>query len=855
MKISKYRRGMKFAIVAAEVLLATLSAVCVGIVSCNAVINVRTNTMEINYYISPFSKTAVFEDSDVFNDMVYDNLNDVIRYGVIRGQLETDGRFDETKEIDIEQFARHFEEVPVVDTSVRYRLGDLIQWGQSGETVTMREYSYQEAEELIAQAHGKDTSDKDMTDAASYTESIEHSYVDGDNAVAEEVYSGQVLVVENMAVTEQVSEEPKGNGTLRVTYEEDAMEETRYVTIPVERYLPVDGQSILAHVDSVEELEEMVFYLSETVRMLEENYKSYRAYHEYFDKTESSFQYYILQEDGSSHTMYTNLQTEGMTREEIDAYFTSMGRHLAFKPADFSYETDMFIREEQVRNIWNSYQYGYSNDTSVWIGIDTTFPYEDAFHSARESYLMAAPGYLYILLSVCCGVGALVLFGVMTHMAGKKEGSEGVALLWFDRWHTETAALAACIVTGMLFFMTGLSVTELYWSTAERQLMLIALAIGTALTFGSFLFFWLSLARRIKARIFWKNFLIYRLILKLKGMIMIIYDDSRIVIRVWIPYLLFAGVNMVLAVGGLAFVACILDIFVGIFLYRNNKTRKRILEGIGNIRDGNLDYQIEVEKMHGDNRILAEAVNSIGNGIRQAVETSVKDERMKADLITNVSHDIKTPLTSIINYVDLIKREPVENEKIKGYLEVLDNKSQRLKQLTEDLVEVSKISSGNIVLQCEKLDLVELMNQTIGEFSEKLEEQNLQLVTSMEEGPLLIFADSRRIWRVMENLFNNACKYALEHTRVYVELKELKEEKGPGSVRLSIKNISEQPLRVGIEELTERFIRGDVSRTTEGSGLGLSIAKNLTELQKGKFEIVSDGDLFKVVITFPLVLS
>lgn len=336
---------------------------------------------------------------------------------------------------------------------------------------------------------------------------------------------------------------------------------------------------------------------------------------------------------------------------------------------------------------------------------------------------------------------------------------------------------------------------------------------------------------------------------------MMIYDDSRIVIRVWIPYLLFAGVNMVLAVGGLAFVACILDIFVGIFLYRNNKTRKRILEGIGNIRDGNLDYQIEVEKMHGDNRILAEAVNSIGNGIRQAVETSVKDERMKADLITNVSHDIKTPLTSIINYVDLIKREPVENEKIKGYLEVLDSKSQRLKQLTEDLVEVSKISSGNIVLQCEKLDLVELMNQTIGEFSEKLEEQNLQLVTSMEEGPLLIFADSRRIWRVMENLFNNACKYALEHTRVYVELKELKEEKGPGSVRLSIKNISEQPLRVGIEELTERFIRGDVSRTTEGSGLGLSIAKNLTELQKGKFEIVSDGDLFKVVITFPLVLS
>lgn len=856
MKISKYGRSMKFAIAVAEIFLATLSAVCVGIVSCNAVINVRTNTMEINYYISPFSKTAAFEDSDVFNDMVYDNLNDVIRYGVIRGQLETDGRFDETKEIDIEQFARHFEEVPVVDTSVRYRLGDLIQWGQSGETVTLRAYTYQEAEDMIAQAHGKDVSKKDMSDEDGIAEHMDqpHMYSGTDNAVAEEVYV-EMSETDTVAAAETVLEAEEESGTLRVTYEDNTAEDTRYVDIPVERYLPVDGQSILAHVDSVEELEEMVFYLSETVRMLEQNYKSYRAYREYFDQTESSFLYYILQEDGTSRNVYTNLQTDEMTREEIDAYFTSMGRHLAFKPADFSYETDMFIREEQVRNIWNSFQYGYPDDTSVWIGIDTAFPYEDAFRNARESYLMAAPGYLYILLSVLCGVVSLVLFGLMTHMAGKKQGREGITLLWFDRWHTETAALAACIVTGMLFFMTGLSVTELYWNAEERQLMLAALALGTALTFGSFLFFWLSLVRRVKARVFWTNFLIYRLLLRLKRMIMMIYDDSRIVIRVWIPYLLFAGINMVLASSGLAIAACILDIFVGMFLYRNNKTRNRILEGIGNIRDGNLDYQIEVDKMHGDNRILAEAVNSIGNGIRQAVETSVKDERMKADLITNVSHDIKTPLTSIINYVDLIKREPMENEKIKGYLEVLDSKSQRLKQLTEDLVEVSKISSGNIVLQCEKLDLVELMNQTIGEFSEKLEEKNLQLVASMEEGPLLIFADSRRIWRVMENLFNNACKYALEHTRVYVELKEMKEEKGPGSVRLSVKNISEQPLRVGIEDLTERFIRGDVARTTEGSGLGLSIAKNLTELQKGKFEIVSDGDLFKVVITFPLVLS
>ncbi len=241
-----------------------------------------------------------------------------------------------------------------------------------------------------------------------------------------------------------------------------------------------------------------------------------------------------------------------------------------------------------------------------------------------------------------------------------------------------------------------------------------------------------------------------------------IYDDSRLIVRVWVPYLLFVGVNLFFI--GLdnpfdpewgTFMALVVDILIGLFLYYDRKVQRRILEGIENIRGGDLDYQIDVEKMHGDSRIFAEAVNSIGNGIRQAVETSMKDERTKADLITNVSHDIKTPLTSIINYVDLIKREPVENEKIKGYLEILDNKSQRLKQLTEDLVEASKISSGNIVLQCDKLDLTELINQAMGEFMEKFQERDLQTIVGMEEGQLLIYADSRYIWRVVENLFNN----------------------------------------------------------------------------------------------------
>ncbi len=230
----------------------------------------------------------------------------------------------------------------------------------------------------------------------------------------------------------------------------------------------------------------------------------------------------------------------------------------------------------------------------------------------------------------------------------------------------------------------------------------------------------------------------------------------------------------------------------------------------------------------------------------------MKDERLKADLITNVSHDIKTPLTSIVNYVDLLKREKIESQPVKGYIEVLEAKSQRLKQLTDDLVEASKISSGNITLIMEKINLTELLQQSLGEFSEKFEEKNLQIVEDCQGDAFYIEADSRRIWRVIENLFQNICKYALEGTRVYLDIGQAPEKE---EVVLSLKNISAQRLNIRAEELTERFIRGDVSRSTEGSGLGLSIAKNLTELQNGTFEIYLDGDLFKVTLTFPLYIQ
>ena len=225
----------------------------------------------------------------------------------------------------------------------------------------------------------------------------------------------------------------------------------------------------------------------------------------------------------------------------------------------------------------------------------------------------------------------------------------------------------------------------------------------------------------------------------------------------------------------------------------------------------------------------------------------MKSERLKTDLITNVSHDIKTPLTSIINYVTLLKQEKFEDPKIRRYLEVLDEKSQRLKTLTEDVVEASKISSGNITLEFMNINLVEMIQQTSGEFEEKFKERNLAEVMSLPEREVIISADGRRLWRVLANIYNNAAKYAMEGTRVYADLYTT----GKSAV-FSLKNISEQSLNISADELTERFIRGDISRSTEGSGLGLSIAKTLTEMQGGKFELYLDGDLFRVTLTFTI---
>lgn len=286
---------------------------------------------------------------------------------------------------------------------------------------------------------------------------------------------------------------------------------------------------------------------------------------------------------------------------------------------------------------------------------------------------------------------------------------------------------------------------------------------------------------------------------------------------------------------------------------RKERERSTIRDAIEAISTGALDTRLNVDDFHGQEREIAEAVNNIRAGLSDAIMDKIKNERMKADLITNVSHDIKTPLTSIVNYVDLLKRENLENEKARSYIRILDEKSQRLKQLTEDLVEASKISSGNIHLDMQNIDMVELLYQTGGEFNERFEARGLTIVTKFPNKSVMIRADGRQLYRAIENLYTNAAKYALENTRVYVELLAEKEK-----AVFRMKNVSQMPLpENGMDgkDLTARFVRGEESRTTEGSGLGLSIAKNLTNLMGGEFAIHTDGDLFVAEITFSIIIK
>ena len=465
---------------------------------------------------------------------------------------------------------------------------------------------------------------------------------------------------------------------------------------------------------------------------------------------------------------------------------------------------------------------------------------------------------------------SVILFLIITiyflYVTGKTKDGERLELNDVDKIYIEIIMLIVFIVTCIIFGLVYKLYYENIYLKLEGILLLLFIYIATYIMYA---IIGCTIIRRLKAKRMidtsitlkicrWcvnkcKDILNYcfRFLRYIRNQLIEVLGNRRLFVRLCI-YLGLLLIVMIYMVGLFEIIGVIIDGWILVFIlfrvYKYLNSVEKIEKHLKDMYEGNNVDDLDLLEVDKELKNMSKYINNISDGLDSLVEEQMKSERLKTELITNVSHDIKTPLTSIINYVDLLKKEKLDNKKAEEYLEVLDNKSQRLKKLIEDLVDASKASSGNVKLNLEKVNLIELVKQSIGEFEDKFKSKGLKVELKKNKDNIYLMGDSKQLYRVIENTFTNIEKYALENTRVYININE-----EDGFIKFDIKNISKEELNISSEELMQRFVRGDKSRTTEGSGLGISISKSLVELQRGKFDIVIDGDLFKVSMVFEAI--
>ena len=581
------------------------------------------------------------------------------------------------------------------------------------------------------------------------------------------------------------------------------------------------------------------------------NYSNHNYGYSRYNEIGSYIDYIII--DKETNEIYTNIRSNDYNKEIEN--MKNAENHWNY--TDENIDTDIkYINTDNI--IYNSvYQYASSDGEDTYIvnknitGYDIYSRYNEDkvnqltnFELAKQMYNFALnnqqlPVYVLPISTFLLLVIVIYLLWAIGHEKGKEE----IQLNTIDSIPYEILLIFAFILVTIFLTIT------IQILNFANYILLILGSVFYVLCYLICAVVAVTTIKRIKAKKFLKSFLIYSIWKWVKRK----YENAKKVLeakvenkKIFWYYWGFVLISIILAgffTTGLAIIALIVFwIWTYYKIKQYNKRQEEIRNALKDIYNGKNNVYVNEDELQGILKEMAIYVNDISGGFSNAIEESLKSERLKTELITNVSHDIKTPLTSIINYVDLLKKENIENEKVKEYIDILDKKSQRLKKLTEDLVEASKASSGNVKLNIEEINIKELINQTIGEFKDKFEEKGLTIETTMPDQELIIKADNRYIYRIIENLFSNVTKYAQENSRVYIDIEKNKESK----VKISIKNISKEKLNISSDELMQRFVRGDKSRYTEGSGLGLSIAKSLTELQKGKFDIKIDGDLFRV---------
>ena len=817
-----------------------------------------------------------YEESNAFADSVTNanyNILDEIRYQTL---YDTDGKYDPDKIVDVAKYEDTGEITGKDETGLSFRLGDLYSWGKLiSESMT----DYDAARSKLDKQDGIIVCKRsDGTYHYFHYKDFKQMIDYGELSF---VITGDSSADDILTELKQGEYQESNSGESRFRGLQDIDGKIAYINCwnyngerVVGDYKTVNGETVLQLVNNSKEWNGK---LNEAYRMI--NNSAETIYSDVDNYAVAQNQY---QEGNTNITyLYVNLDnktviTNKKKYQNFDNYKENLkkmkksGKYVIVRPklADYESNIEKAGKGDSMAQKWQEIVAGYVDASDyIYVSVvDTDYPVKDNFYEQNEIFTRYGAGAKVAgILGMAAVAAYLVILVFLTIGAGKVKEDEEVYLMKFDHIKTELAA-ASVLLLWAVVALVGVKAGAFTWQNASGETIymenvesyLPGIVVGSVealYTCAMFLFGYLSLVRRIKAGTVWKNSVLRWLLIFVKEMFQNIRHLWKSIMEFaiffmihWLTYVFgSAGSSIWISNRLWAVILLIIDVAAFIWMVQKAKGTGKIKTGIEKIAGGEVDYQIPVNGLLAEHKEIAEKVNSIGEGLEAALAKSMKSERLKTDLITNVSHDIKTPLTSIINYVELLKQEDLKDPKIQRYIEVLEQKSQRLKTLTEDVVEASKVSSGNITLEFMNLNLVEMIQQTSGEFEEKFKAGDLEEVMNLPNEEIVIRADGRRLWRVLSNIYNNAAKYAMQGTRVYADL-----EKKDGMAYFSLKNVSEQPLNISADELTERFIRGDVSRSTEGSGLGLSIAQSLTEMQGGTFELYLDGDLFKVTIKFPI---
>lgn len=520
---------------------------------------------------------------------------------------------------------------------------------------------------------------------------------------------------------------------------------------------------------------------------------------------------------------------ELFARETIGAF--SGGRNLySLKPINLP---EVLSRlQQRVDDV----QFAVGQSDYLWV------PYvlAECFTLIEQGYL---PGFA---ISILLLIGSFLL--LMT-MSGHRTEDDEIHTRWIDR--VPFIIYAAAAILGVALGVCGnIGICYLFYENMIGVSECVMLSLLVAVLWELLMFaFCMSVATRLKTGHFMEYTLWHWVTRPVRRLLDLIRENTKLSIRIALVLLVIGLVELLVISASMYSDA----IIVWFFLYKILETgaifylvlmMNRLREGGRRVANGDYSQPIDTTHMI---PVLAEHgadINRVGEGIALAVEEQMKSERLKTELITNVSHDIKTPLTSIINYVDLIQKQEITDPTLREYVAVLERQSARLKKLIEDLLEASKASTGNVEIHLERCDATVMVSQIVGEYQDKLQKNSIEVIVNQPEQPAQILADGRHLWRVLDNIMSNISKYTQEHTRVYISVVPQEEE-----TLLIFKNISKYPLNISSDELKERFVRGDTSRNTEGHGLGLSIAESLTELMNGHLQITIDGDMFKITVS------